>query len=283
LRQEYPVTPQEAVRASGRSRFNIERLEEMALKIETGRLVTLERTQRWDKAVIARADGGSLLRVFRDPKPGHRYVMGIDTAEGKMDEHGRDSDDSVAMVMDADAGMEQVAVMCGKMSPENMVVPCLMLAEWYGKAFVVIESNSSGMHLCIEFGKKYEPLRLYHRDDYKEDSGRPHRAIGWHTHVGNRESVLIAGLATAIEDRQVCFHDERTVMECKRFVYRTGGGTEAESGYHDDHVIAAGLCVQGAKSGGMARMADRSRENLVKREERIKRERESGRDRLTGY
>lgn len=282
LRQEYPVTPQEAVRASGRSRFNVELLEEMAVRIEVGRLMSLERTTRWDKKIVANSDGGSLLRVFRDPVAGHRYVVGVDTAEGKLDEHGRDPDDSVAMVFDADAGLEQVAVYAGKVSPENLVVPCLLLAEWYGNAFVVIESNSSGMHLCIEFQKKYENLRLYHRDDYKED-GRPNRAVGWRTHVGNRESVLIAGLATAIEDRQILFHDERTIMECKRFVYKTGGGTSAEEGYHDDHVIAAALCVQGARSAGMARMADRSRENIVRKELMRRREADSGRSSLTGY
>jgi len=245
LKQEYPVTSQEAVRASGRNRFSLDKLDRQP--IEKGELMSLEYSGRWDKKIIGNRDSGSMLTVFRHPVSDHRYVLAIDTAEGKLDEHGKDPDNSVAVVFDCDAGMEQAATYCGRVSPENLVAPCVMLAEWYNSAYTVIESNASGYHLCVEFGKKYPRERLYHRDDYDPEKSRMRREIGHRTHVGNRESILVSGLANAIEENSVVFHDERTVLECKRFVYKTGGGTAAEEGYHDDHVIASALAVLGAK------------------------------------
>lgn len=242
MRQEYPSTPGEAVRASGRGRFDQRRLDMMP--IEDGEVGELYYSDRWDKQVLFRRDAGGALTRFKQPVRGHRYVIGVDSAEGRLDAHGRKQDDSVVDVYDLDMGMEQVAVLCDNISVENLVAPVLMIAEYYNNAFIAPEANSIGHHLCIELLKKYPKERLYHRQD---DHGR-NREVGFKTTVGTKESILIGGLAAAIADGQIIFHYKKTLEQLRVYVKKAGGGTEAEAGYHDDLVIGAALAVVGAKA-----------------------------------
>jgi hypothetical protein len=247
--QEYPMTPEEAVIASGAHRFNIQKLTTMQIKYqEPGERGELYHSDRWDKKILFRRDVGGYMVQFRLPAQGHRYVIGCDTAEGKADSRGEERDATVADVYDLDAGMEQVACIYGNISSENIIAPLAMLGEYYNKAFIVIENNSSGSHTCVEMGKIYPRERLYHNGDIVEDSNRRlGREIGFKTHVGTKGN-LIGNLAEAIETDGIIFHLEKTFDEMRHYVKKPGGGTEAAPGYHDDHCIAAALAVVGAHS-----------------------------------
>uniref|UniRef100_A0A6M3L8K0 Putative terminase n=1 Tax=viral metagenome TaxID=1070528 RepID=A0A6M3L8K0_9ZZZZ len=248
-RQEYAMTPEEAVVASGDSRFNVEKILALRDKyVEDGERGTLQHSTRWDKKILFNKDiGGDLIR-YRQPKPNHRYVIGVDTAEGKYDEkYGNDPDSTVASVHDLDENMEQVAVIYGRISSENIIAPLKMLAEYYNTAFVVIENNSTGTHTCIEMAKVYPREHLYHSGDIVHEKFRTTREIGWKTTVATK-GRLIGWLAEAIEENAVTVHCDKTFEELLHYKKKPGGGTEAAPGYHDDHTIAIALAVVGAKS-----------------------------------
>jgi hypothetical protein len=243
--QEYPITPEVAFLTSGRPRFDRKALNEMP--ISDFRLGTLVRSDKWNREISFREDPGGLIKIYQDPIPGHRYVIGADIAEGRLADGSRTPDASVGIVLDRDRGGMQVAKVAGQISEEHFVDPLLMLAEHYNGAYAVIESNSTGKHVCIQAAKRYPPTRLFYRADYDAESKSRSHVPGWRTTSANRP-VLISAVASAIFDRGVLITDKKTQDECLHFVYKDGGRVEADNHYHDDEVIALGLAVIGMNS-----------------------------------
>lgn len=238
LKQEYPVTPVEAVRASGRARFDHNFID--AQPVEPGESVSLHYSDRWDRRIEYKRDRMSPLTVFRHPVSAHRYTIGVDVAEGKLDDNGKIADASVCDVYDLDQGMEQVAVLSGQDISEEMIPSDLkMIGEYYNGAFIVIANISIGKHVAVEMGKIYPGERLYHHPNSRE--------IGFHETIASKP-ILIGGLAEAVSANEIVFRYQKTIDELRRYIKKPGGGTGAESGYHDDHVVSAALAVVGAKA-----------------------------------
>jgi len=239
--QEYPITPEMAFLASGRPRFNVRNLADMPVR--DGEIGRLERKEGWDKRIIFKADKGENLTVFEHPVMGHRYVIGIDTSEGKLPEGSKKPDASVVIVVDMET-RRQVATYCGQISEERLVEPALLIAEYYNGAFTVIETNSTGKHVAIQFRKKYPGQRLYKAVDWDKKARAHTRQVGKRTSSANRP-ILIGRIAEAIDQMSVILFDKRTIDECKHFVYKDGGRVEAAAHWHDDQVMAFGLALEG--------------------------------------
>lgn len=243
LKQEYPATPTEAVRASGRGRFDNNCLD--AMPVEVGIKGRLEFSDRWDKKILWQNDPMSPFIKFKDPVPNHRYVAAVDTSEGKYDDNGKHADSTVMDIYDLDSNMEQVAILASPEISEDAILPYLTVtAEYYNGAFVIIESNSTGKHTCIEMGKCYPRERLYHKDDWNQDKSRMSREIGHRTTFQNK-SLVIGSLADAVLSHAIVFHARLSVDELRHYTRKDGGSPEV--GYHDDHVTTAGLAVHAAK------------------------------------
>lgn len=240
LKQEYPTTPEEAIRASGRPRFNLEKLDSMP--VEDGQVGRLKYTDGWDQRIVWQSDPQGDLTRFRDPVPGHQYIIGCDPAEGSsLEEEASDPnqrlDASVVEVFDLDNGNEETAVYHAVTTPENLAAPLVMLGRYYNDAFIVIERNSSGHTTCIKAAESYDPSLLYHEDDWDPEKTRRQRSIGHKTTSSNRDH-LVSLVADAINEDDIVFHDRRTVSEHKYFVYTKTGKPAAARGHHDDHVMA---------------------------------------------
>jgi hypothetical protein len=238
--QEYPITPEEAFVVSGDPRFDVEALNEM--DIEVGKRGYLTRSDKWNREVTFKEDRFEKLVVFRRPQPGHRYVIGVDTAEGILPEGASDPDESVASVFDIDNGpsIEQVAILAGQLSEEYMVEPCALLAEWYNMAYIVPEwTGGHGEHLSEGLAKKYPTDRIYHA----MRAGRTSEKMG--LTIGANRHQLITDLAEAIAERQIQIRDRGTIQQCKTFVWSRRGRVEASAGHHDDRVFAVIGAVHG--------------------------------------
>ena len=240
--QEYPSCAEEAFIHSGRPRFKVSILNQMP--VTEPRIGNIVPVGRMSRELRFEDDSGGDTYIWHSPRPGHQYVIGVDTAEGKVPEGSKKPDATVCQVLDRTRGGQQVAKICGQISEENVVEPLLLLAEYYNGAYLVIENNSTGKHVAIQVGKKYEKMRLYHNDDWNEDKRRYTREIGHRTTVGNRR-LVIGKLASKLEGRAVILYDKRTVHECHGFHVTTGGKAEASQGYHDDHVISLALACIG--------------------------------------
>jgi hypothetical protein len=243
--QEYPSSPEEAFIHSGRPRFKTSILNLMPVK--DGRVGSIVPVSRMSRELRFEDDSGADTELWSRPTTGHEYVIGVDTAEGKIPEGSKKPDATVCQVLDRTRGGEQVCILRGQISEENLVEPLLLLAEFYNGAYVVIENNSTGKHVAIQMGKKYEKIRLYHNDDWNEEKRRYSREIGHRTTAGNRR-LMIGKLANHLESHGLILYDQKTVHELNGFHTTAGGKAEAAQGYHDDHVMSLSLACIGLDS-----------------------------------
>lgn len=241
-KQEYPSNPLEAFVHSGSPRFSVEILDEMP--ITDPRRGTLVYAARMSRQIDFLLDGGGFFYIWDDPIPGHKYVFGLDTAEGKLPEGCRDPDATVGIVIDVTAGGKQAAKLYGQIDERHTIDYACILMEWYNGAYGIIENNASGKYVAERVSDKYPKERLYHQDDWSKKRRRMSRAIGFRSHAGTRDPA-IAHLSTIIDSRGIILQDEKSIAECRSFKRTEGGRAEATPGYHDDHVSALWLCAVG--------------------------------------
>ena len=224
--QEYPENDVEAIATTGNAIFDHRALADQP--IEAGTLV----------------EPG--LTIYRDPAPGAFYVIGADPAEGLVD-----SDWSSASVVRIDLDDdtyrgEQVAVLRGRWAPEVFAAKLDKLARRYGRhvaptnRFPVLlawERNNHGHAVRVKIEELYTaaaPYGLYRARD---------KRLGWLSTPESR-TLLVDQLAEAIRTRAIAFHDEGTLDQCRTFHENEKGRAEAQEGFHDDDVIAAGIAWQ---------------------------------------
>jgi hypothetical protein len=113
------------------------------------------------------------LEVYTLPKPGHRYVIGADPAEGLAA-----SDDSSFTVMD-EQSMDEVAALAAKLEPAEFALAIDQVGRWYNDARVLVERNNHG-HAVILWLAQNSPLRILDGLD-----NRP----GWQTNVASKSTM----------------------------------------------------------------------------------------------
>jgi hypothetical protein len=121
-----------------------------------------------------------------------------------------------------------------------------MLGEWYNWAFLVPEANPIGVALIDAILKEnYPQERIYRRDRVPGDPRAPQmERLGFLTTITTKPQ-LISALDRALREGAVLVRDPITVQELRTYVYDAKGKTNAQTGCHDDTVIALALCVVG--------------------------------------
>jgi len=274
--QEHPERPEQAFLASGRPRFNRSVLVDMP--VEEGRRGRLQEVEKnWVRQIVFKDDPAEWLTVYRLPDKRHRYSLGVDPATGESQPGARDPDYTAMVVMDCDGGNEVVAVWhCNKIHIDDALPQLCLIGRFYNDAFLVIESNSAGIHLCVEVPKTGYPVeKLYRRDSWKDMPSR--RSVGFYTSGPSREQIL-AQLSDSISKRELVIHDRKVIEECVNFVFTSAGKWEAQVGFHDDLVFALALALEGSEH-----YPDFAGQRRAVEEAARRRSESESRDRVTGY
>lgn len=221
--QEFPSTPDEAFVGSGRPVF-----DQAALSgISAGCLAPGSTT------VL----GAGTLRIWEQPMPNRRYVVGADTAEGLA--HG---DYSAAVVMDYADGTE-VAELHGHWPPEVYAAHLAALATRYNRALLGVERNNHGHAVLLALTALEHYTHLYRHVEYdrvrKTASQGP---IGWQT-SSKSKPIMIDGLATAIREGRP-FRNRAFVAEARTYAVLENGDMGAQGALFDDRVVAYGIAEQ---------------------------------------
>ena len=301
FKQEYPVTPEEAIRVTGRPVFDLQALDRMP--VEPGRKGRLARSEDGYGEVEWRPDENGPYEIFRTPQPGHHYIVGadpcgyseLDDENLPMDER-RDS--ATAIVFDMDYGNEEVCVYENQHNPEVFARQLVMLGQFYRDAFLVVESNADGSVTAVKLGELYDPSLLYHRDDWNPDKSRQVRAIGHRTMTSNRD-ICIGYVIDAIAQNDIVFHSKVTVDQHRFFQRRSsrqkqGGKLKAQAarGKHDDRVSATWLARAGLRKAKLVAETRKLLQNsysgnrinaIAGQSARIASEASQTRNRITGY
>lgn len=247
--QEYPSTPEEAFLVSGRPVFNGADLALMPVDRSpiTGRLRLTDDFPS-KRIVLESADNGELA-VFRRPERVRSYAIGADTSRGIDRGTGgagkSDPDYCVAQVLDIDTG-EQVASLRGRFSPAHWAEQLATLCRWYNTAYLVPEANENGLAVIEHLLRLEYPIQALYRRRPMPDSRGPValHELGWWTDTRTRPQ-LVNTLGNAIREQSVLIRKANTLQECLTFIYKATGKPEAQSGCHDDEVIALALAVIG--------------------------------------
>lgn len=264
FQQEYPATAEEAFLVSGACFF-----DEDALRLMTrtageptmrGRLVLDPN----DMVRLVPADRG-FVRVYEQPDPEKHYVIGADTAEGKLvaarmghedtERGGRDY--SSAVVYDVHE-KRVVAELHGRIAPEVFAEQLRLLGNYYacggGKtgsdrqvALIGVErSHSSGQTVLRLLREHYHYPRLYWAREFNKLTKRVGRVLGWNTTVETRMPMLDE-LGMLVRQGQLSVPSKDVVREMVTFIVWEDGKPAAEEGCHDDRVIALGIANQMAR------------------------------------
>jgi hypothetical protein len=183
-----------------------------------------------------------LLRVWDDPKPGARYVIGADVAEGL--EHG---DYSCADVLDAVTGY-QVAQWHGHISPDLFGDVLFHLARRYNNALLGVERNNHGLTTITRI-KDRSYTNLYAQEDVERTfDGHQTSKAGWLT-TQKSKFKIIDQIAGELRDGDCGIACEDTVKEMSTYIINANGSYGATPGYYDDRVMSRAI------AGEMLRVA----------------------------
>jgi hypothetical protein len=264
FQQEYPATAEEAFLVSGACFFDEDTLRLMTRTggeaKQRGRL-SLDPDGKMVR--LTPLDRGS-VRIYEPPDPQGHYVIGADTAEGKLvatrrgetDERGG-RDYSSAVVYEVDKH-RVVAELHGRIAPEVFADQLRLLGHFYAcgggetglarqVALVGVErSHSSGQTVLRLLREHHRYPRLYWRREINKLTRKISRVLGWVTSVETRMPMLDE-VARLIRQSELEVPSKDIVREMVTFVVWEDGKPQAEEGCHDDRVIALAIAVQMAR------------------------------------
>lgn len=192
------------------------------------------------------------FRMYAEPDPESRYVIGSDVGEGC---DAREGDYSTACVLDV-RSMHQVAeYQCKNLDTYQFADKLMELGEFYGgpegQAFLVIEANPIGqgvINAIVSMGY----WNLYRRRHLDRTDWTETWKLGFQTTEKTR-SELIADAQVVLRQLPETIHSPWLYQELKAFKYgqdtKTGAlrRPEAAEGEHDDLVFAWMLAVHGRR------------------------------------
>lgn len=212
------------------------------------------------KAPIKEKEG---LKIFKEFEKGHRYQIGVDSAEGTdttEDSLRQTAKDSGVIVIWDKTDDEEAACYSAKVPPRVLAEKAVIFGSWYGNPLIVPEMNSMGLALV----DKLDDLgyqNVYRRKEYDRVLKKQLKKVGWRTTAASKQ-LLISHFEELLRLRQPKVFSRETVEEFKSFVYTDNAakkGAGARDGAHDDRVMATLLAtydedpVRGKISTGQSR------------------------------
>ncbi len=169
---------------------------------------------RWNKT----------LAIWLPPVHGRTYVLAADPAGG-----GAEGDYSTAQIVDAATGVQCAELQC-RLAPRMFAGRVAELAREFGDALIVVERNNHGAAVLAFLGNE-RGLRMHVGADGQD---------GFLTTSQSRPEML-AALGVLLATKPELFLSTRLLEECRSFVVKDGGRTEAVAGSHDDLVLAMAI------------------------------------------
>ena len=265
FRQEFPSNPDEAFLHSGAAVFDnqkvILRRETAPEAIKRGDFVYEKRAAEGAGPYKPewKEDPNGAVKIWEEPKEGHPYVIGGDTA-------GEGSDWFTAHVIDNVTGAQASSLRRQYSEPEY-VRQVLALGTYYNRALIALETNFSTYPVMKLAELGYPNQYVREREDTY--TRQPRRSYGFRTDRITRPRA-IAGLVEVFSLHPEWFCDRELLGEMLSFCYNEDHRPEALAGKHDDLVMAAAIAYAARHQQRMtAETAEtKPKEKLITRLER---------------
>ena len=246
---EYPSTAEEAFSATSCATFPAEGVERMRARdvkppLMVGDLAGGPSGRANDLSSIRFVEQtNGLLWVWKEPDPEQDYIVSVDIG-GRT----ATADYSVITVLQRknDAGIpEVVATWRGHIDHDLLAWKAMALAQWYGEALLVVESNS--WEASSEGHGRYILGLL--RDEYRNLYLRPaaggnewDQRVGFHTNQRTKP-VIISQLVSLVRDGGYVEPDARMLDEMTQYETLPDGSYSARRGCHDDILMSRAIAL----------------------------------------
>ena len=170
-----------------------------------------------------------IIHVYKDYHIGNFYVAGTDVSLGV----GKDY--NITVILDVKTGDIVADIVSQSLSPEQLAFHSIKLLEHYHSPLWWIEENLWG-RTVIKKAQELGYRRLGFRDEKQTKAGLV-------TDEKMRADIFGA-LIPAINDHQIRIYNQVGLRQFYTMIRNANknGKIEANSGYHDDYVIATGIC-----------------------------------------
>lgn len=176
----------------------------------------------------------ALLKIWKMPERGRRYLIPADVAEGLQG-----GNFSAAHVIDLES-FEQVAVWHGLEEPYAFGKILYNLGEFYNGALLAPERNNNGIS-TIDYLRSHNYSNIYKMIKFEYANPEETERYGWMTNLHTRP-LIIDSLKEAVRGNIIKINDYETLAELRTFVRNPKTGkVEAAPGSMDDLVISLGI------------------------------------------
>ncbi len=236
FKQEYPITPEEAFISTGACYFNKE--------IIIGRINKIKNIKPLRKGYFSYSINGNKISdiefidddkgyidIYEEPKDGHPYVLGGDTA-------GDGSDYFTGLAIDNSNGKQIAKLRHNKIDEDEYSRQIYCLGTYYNNALVGLENNYSTYP--TKKLKEYDYPKMYIREVEDNISEVIQDKYGFLTTKATRP-IILAMLKEIFRDNISYINDLDVLYEGLVFIKNEKGRAEAEQGKHDDLIM--GLAI----------------------------------------
>lgn len=245
--QEYPATAKESFQGTGRMVFLPSKVDHL----ETRCRPPIANIEFYDDNGTVRYR--EVLRtqncwsIWHWPERNHQYCLFGDVAEGKIsdkDNPRSDSDRSVAIVLDRTA-YTIPCVYYGRPDTVKFGDQMVLAARFFRHAWATPEMNSIGQSVLDAF-KRANYHNIYYRERGEDtDSSEDSDYLGWRTTTLTRKPMIADLVDIVHEDHcDLGIFDIRIINEMRHFIVNKEGKEEADTGEHDDCVMALAGVIQ---------------------------------------
>ncbi len=238
--QEYPLTPDEAFRTSGRQVFGTGAIKHYRAGCKAGTYHVF-------------AGGGlqsahrksNCWQIWNKPQKHSKYVLAADVMEGLLADPANpqsDPDYHAGIVFNRHT-LAVDALWHGRSDTIEFGQQLVEAAKYYNTAWATPELNGPGLAVLNEF-KKVDYPRIYQRqkpDEYPSDEEVAQYA--WRTTRLNRP-LMVSDLVWALSQRQIKLWSGLIVDEMMVFVRDKMGKAVHIAGGHDDTLLALMIALQ---------------------------------------
>lgn len=243
--QEFPLTDTMAFVTSGNSVFDNERITNISRVLQLEKNKYIKKSELKDLPKEISKYYGKSFFMYKIPKVGEHYYVGVDTSEGV----GRDS--STCIVLNKD-GEEMAMFKDNKIKPYVFAEFVNSLGRYYNKAYLVVEKASGGHSVIERLKHEYKYMNMAKYKAYDEFNKIKY-TTGFDTN-SKTKGIIINDLIESFEKGSILLHSLDILEEMKVFEIKENGSMSAMNGYHDDLVMALAMALGGIKDGKYYKM-----------------------------
>lgn len=219
LRQEYPLTAEEAFQGSGDKLFDMEAITEMEKHVKEGK-----------------RSGNTV--IYSLPKDGRTYVIGSDVAEGVF------KDSSTAVVWEIDGAKTQVVATyaSNEIGTTDFAYILRELSKLYNDAILAVERNNLGHAVIAILRRIMDESLLYRESNFTNVIVRENTRFGFQTSAVSKPEIL-QKIADSVRDFNVYIPSRDLLWEMRLCPKQEMSRTRTDEGVtrHFDLLMGAAI------------------------------------------